>query len=203
MIDVGHWGLHWADGDIAFLLQGSGSQHLLQLHLDCPFRVILRRTCNHNIQLDEPSDEGLIDDPLVRVMLPVPKPTSEFGVPYFIDPAGALKLPLLALARMSWPIRSIVHPAWVVDRMMIFQQLQTTNVQPLVITDCQPHHVALIHQLCAAAVLAPRQLILTGHALLLPASAHRMESSLAGSDLNGIDWEGIGARVLSEHMYGK
>lgn len=168
--------------------------------IKCPFKVITPRPvrCNHAIDIDETSDEELIDDPLVKAMVPLPPTSSQLS--YFEDPRGELKLPLLALSRMSWPIRSIVMPAWTMTLDGLYRELNATNVQPLVLTDAGPMVTSLIRACHQLAGNIPRHLIVTGAPMPLPSSFVRLKTELHGQDLNGIEWEGIGARLLREEM---
>lgn len=199
MIEVGHYGLHRSEGGIAFLHQAKRNQSLFQ-GLESPFYVQTPHgvRCNHEIDIFETSDEPLIDDPLVTEMVPLPR--DKPGFVFFNDPRGELKLPLLALARMSWPIRSIVLPAWAVTPEKLWVYLNTTNVQPLVLTDCTPAVTKLVRKIHQISTIVPRRLILTGTPMALPDSIERLDTDLHSEDLNGVDWEGIGSRQIYNYM---
>ena len=81
---VSHYGIHWDDNGVAWLLQGRGSTNAIGLKERPPFKVQLPtkdRHCNHQVPTAAPVPNDyhwefftqLLDDELVRAMMPVPK----------------------------------------------------------------------------------------------------------------------------------
>lgn len=198
---VAHWGVHDAEG-IRFLEQAE-STNALGLSIPSPFRVRLTRKsiCNHNIPLHLTLDQGvrfLLDHNLVRVMLPLPK--TDEKVIYFVD-EGWVTPVLATLQRLSSPVAGIVRPYWQRRTSEWMPELETTNVQPLVLTGIEPRHTPHIRRLAQAAAGLPRRLVLVGHAgtgTYPPIEKVRPEPI----ELPNVSWEEIGGAVLAEWMRG-
>ena len=169
---VYHYGIHTAPGGINFLeqsLEKSGS-NAVGLREKSPFKVKPGKSkfCNHLIPLTVPSPqdvhieffERLKDDPLVQAMLPVPKQRTNS---WFIDDSNEnILLYIICLSRMSSPVNPTVYPIWQLTLNQIIEELQTTNVQPLVLTDINSEHTDLIQKLAKSAPIQPRKLVLVG-----------------------------------------
>ena len=96
---VSHYGIHWTESKVAYLMQGRRGTNAIGLKEKAPFEVHLpsrSRHCNHQIPLSAPVPNDhhwdffmrIVDDPLVQAMLPIPKTTSG-GVYYLSDPGTA------------------------------------------------------------------------------------------------------------------
>src|SRR5690606_12205150 len=145
--------------------QGRGGTNAIGLRERAPFQVELpnrSKHCNHQIPLSTPVPNDhhwdfflqLLDDPLVRAMLPIPKKAG--GVYYLADPNGEALDVLLMLSKLSSPIYSTVVPVWSLTEQAIITELQQTNVQPLVLTQMEPKNSDLLSRVARAAVHLPR-----------------------------------------------
>ena len=82
---VSYYGVHWAEGGIAFLEQEKGGSNTLGLKEKSPFVVVApqkNKRCNHLIPLATPNPDpvhweafkGILEqDELAKAMLPTPK----------------------------------------------------------------------------------------------------------------------------------
>jgi hypothetical protein len=192
-------GIHWAEGDIAFLLQAGTPQTALDFGVACPFPPS-KKPCEHRIDLSLPSpDREFPDHQLVDAMSPVPR-SDTYRIPFVT--AGEGKLWLATLARMSSPTGVPIRPMWALTSKDIFQELEKTNVQPLVLVDVHVSERKKLDQVVAAAPYLPRKLVLEGtRDVILPPGTDRIgvpDSHLI--DVLSLPWEAYGAQLLRRHM---
>lgn len=215
---VSHYGIHWDANNIAFLMQGRGGTNAVGLKEKAPFIVRLsskQRHCNHQIPLATPVPNDhhwnffrqLLNDPLVRAMLPIPKET---GGAFFIEDRGEqLVMVLVMLSKMSSPIYPVVVPAWTMTKEAVIYVLQETNVQPLVLTEVEAKHSDILAQVAKSAVYLPRKIVFVGQAdVVVPQTVKRIRTSLLSeqynlSDLMALPWESLGAVVVRKYMRGE
>jgi hypothetical protein len=211
---VSHYGVHWANGNIAYIEQEKSGTNALGLPEKSPFIVQLPRRngrCNHLIALAAPKPDPthmealaklVNEDSLVRAMLPIPK-TGAGG--FFLgDPAGKLRLHLVLLSKLSSPITSVVKPFATLNREQILDELQMTNVQPLVLTGVTAAQAPALAELTEQLASLPRSLIVTGDVELpLPPSIQTIGSEIGKYDLAnlaGLPWETLGAVMVRRYM---
>jgi hypothetical protein len=209
---VTHFGVHWDDTGVAFLMQGRGSTNALGLRKGPPFEVKLPSRagthCNHQIPLSAPIPnnhhwdwfEGISKDPLVEAMLPIPKTAD--GLYFLKDTKAGLTDLVAMLSRMSSPIYSTVKFAWNVTEKAILKELEQSNIQPLILVGVTPKHSAMIDQISKAIAHYPRKLILIAEPDVIPPSnAEEIETDLKMNiNLTTLPWETIGARVVIKWM---
>lgn len=212
---VPHYGVHWDDDGVAHIMQGRGSTNAVGLPRRPPFQVRLpskQKHCNHQINTaaQVPSDHHwhfflqLIDDPLVRAMLPIPKKAG--GVFYLNDPDDKALTILLLLSKMSSPIYPIVVPVWTMTVDSIIVELQNTNIQPFVVTQMEPKHSELMAKVAKAAVYLPRTMVFSGASdVVVPSNVTRIKTALTTSaydltDLMTLPWETLGSVVVRKYM---
>jgi hypothetical protein len=193
---------------LAFLMQEDGGSNALELALDCPFEVVTDSPaikCNHAIHLPRTQPAGwdrfmeLTSDPLVEAMLPVPMARDEFQVPVFLDRTDVAVVS--KLATMSSPIRPPIYPLWTQTPAKLRNQIWSTNVQPLVITNVLPTDAKILAQLFEVSRLAPRKLVLLGDQyVVLGDRARRIRSAVTLKDLDGLDLQRLGAFYLRQEM---
>jgi hypothetical protein len=211
---VSHFGIHVDDTGVAFLEQGRGSTNAAGLSRKSGLEVRLpsrKQHCNHQIPLASPVPHdhhweffgSLLDDPLARAMLPVPK--SDGGV-FYIAEDPRLSTVLVLLAKLSSPIYNVIVPIWMLNKTAIVAELQSTNVQPFVLAGVEPKHSMMLAQLAEATVYLPRTLVLCGcKDVPSPPGAKRLTTRLTDEtqnphDLIGLPWEQLGAAVVRKHM---
>lgn len=195
-------GLHW-EGDIAFLIQGEKVQTAFDFEIPCPFD--LNKDCDHRIDLRSETDPSRFPaDPLVDAMSPIPRETGE---PAAFLTQQNLQIILATLARMSSPARLPIAPFWSLKPDKIIRLLETSNVQPLVLTGVRATHKKTIDQVLEAAPYLPRRLVLQGEReLVLRPEARRIATTLGEAnvaDFVSLPWEAYGAHLLKQHMLSK
>ena len=211
--EVSYYGVHWAPGKIAFLQQARGGSNAIGLREASPFIVRPKRrwTCNHLIQLNSVNparghlgrfEELVSRNSLVRFMLPLPKEADlalQSGVGVF---SGDLMLVTLLL-KMSSPVRLPYFSLPMVQPRMILDELQMTNVQPVVVTEIGPKHTSVVAELVAAARNAPRRLLLLAHPDVPLTQEVLLADHMQGqtiNDLAALPWESLGSIVLRAYM---
>jgi hypothetical protein len=211
---VAHYGIHADEIGVMFLEQGRGSTNAVGLNKKSGLVVKLpsgKKHCNHMIPLSipVPADQhwdafaALLDDPLVRAMLPIPK--ADGGV-YFVETQPNLDQVLVLLSKMSSPIHNIVVPAWMLTPQAIVTELQSTNVQPFVIVGVEPQHSQMLSQVAQAAPFLPRKVVFVGTSdVIVPPNVQRLKTKLASqayqmADLMVLPWEALGAVVVRKFM---
>lgn len=213
---VSHYGVHWDENAVAWLMQGRGSANALGLKEKPPYQVKLPSKsvhCNHQVPLATPVPNDyhwefflqLLDDPLVQAMLPIPK--SAGGTYYVADPDDRLWQILVLLSKMSSPIYNCVVPIWTLSEEAVTKELQQTNIQPFVITQAEAKHSKMLAQMSKAAVYLPRKLVVSGaRDVVVPPTMQRLETRLHDpdvfdqSDLMALPWENLGATVIRKYM---
>jgi hypothetical protein len=211
---VNHYGVHWANGNIAYIEQEKSGTNALGLPEKSPFVVQLpggNGRCNHLIALAAPKPDAahldflarlINEDSLVRAMLPIPK-TGAGGF-FLVDPAGRLRLHLVLLSKLSSPITRVVKPFASLSQQQILDELQMTNVQPLVLTGVTAAQAPALARLAEQLASLPRCLVLTGDAdVPVPAAIQKIASEIDKhdlADLAGLPWETLGAVVVRRYM---
>lgn len=217
METVSHYGLHTDKDNVIWLEQGRAGVNALGLKRRSPFRVELaskKRHCNHQINLAQPVPNDshwnyLMDiatDPLGEAVLPIPK--LDAGIYYVEQKPRTLDI-VTTLAGLSCPIHNSVVPIWVAgNRQSLVEELASTNLQPLVITECEPKHSALLGDLALAATYNPRKLIILGNDVVVPPQAQRLETQLDDPDyvqmenFKALPWAALGSVLVKKHMRG-
>lgn len=205
MTQVECFGLHF-DGPVGWLQQGRGGTNFVGLNKRSPF-TNPKGMCNHLIPVAAPIPDKfhwgvfqkLLQDPLVRAMLPIPAPAG--GRAFFIeDPYDDLSLYLNCLSRMTAPINSICKPAWMLKIPDLEKELTRTNIQPLVITQVTTKHIALLNAIGASTNYVPRTVILTGvPEVPVPSSILKMKTHIRDyplEDLVILPLENLGVTTL-------
>lgn len=205
MIVVTSFGLHWMEGDIAFLAQQGQTDHLLGVDLQLEVKVSLpvrRIMCPHRIILDEAEDRSLPPHPLVRAFLPIPKKLNERIV--FIEDNPRNQQLVNTLARLSSPADSmVVQPIWMRTPKYITAQMHLTNVQPLVLHGHSNHTQALFQKIASTALFTPRRLVMMAPkwvAIRTPNSIFIDTADLSVKELEGLPLERIGAHAVRSRM---
>ncbi len=198
------YGIYRDDFGVSWLQQAKG-ENAVGLKGDSPFKVD-RRKCNHQIDLTKspsPDDWKYFTDrlshPLVQAMLPVPRIAS--GIIY-ID--GDALEQVKQLARMSSPIRSTVVPIWMLNRKELYDELQESNIQPLVAYGVTGSDTTFIQEVGQYGGDMPRtflymanpDFVKTWNSTLLPWSKIPIDVR------EDVDWEAVGAKVVRDYMRG-
>jgi hypothetical protein len=209
--EVAHYGIHWAPGKIAFLQQGRNGTNAIGLKTSSPFEVKPRRratTCNHLIapNATNPARGHLtafqnlvLENSLVRFMLPVPKSDTETGVGVISDLDVFYTTLLL---KMSSPVKLPVIWASLANPVSILAELESTNVQPLVLSGVTVRTLAMARDLAQAARTLPRKLLIVTDADTPIRPNLDAKGLLAAdrTDLLTLPWETLGAIVVRAFM---
>jgi len=218
MSTVSSYGIHWTDDNVAFLEQGRNGINALGLKRRSPFNVILknrRRHCNHQVNLATPIPDDrhwnffqeIARDDLVNFMIPVPK--RDGGI-YVIEQDDQVVELISTLTRLSAPIHMPVLARWTInDPKDIVDEMGSTNLQPLVITDVEAKDSEMMADLCRGAIYTPRKLFIVAEKrFITPPQATRLDTMFrdpAKLDMNTfskLPWESIGAQIVKKHMRG-
>ena len=213
--EVSHYGVHWAPGRIAFLHQQRGGMNAIGLKESSPFMVRTKRRwlCNHLIALNaiNPARTHLVafenlvgKNSLVRFMLPLPKDNGPPGVGLFYTKSMDSDLLQFAmLLKMSSPVKMPIFFAKLTTPKVILDELEMTNVQPLVLAGVMPEHTDMVRNLISAAAVLPRKLLVVSHPdvpIRLPVLNGEHLFNQDEVDLTGLPWETLGATVLRAYM---
>lgn len=145
------FGVHWADG-VAFLLQKAGAANAMGIDIPVPFPINGRASCPHHIVVPARSlTHSQIDDPLFRVMSPLPGR----GV-YLSACHPAITTELEALCS---PQERLSFPIWYLTLGQVRQRLDHTNVAPLVLTDVKVSDLPAVRQIMALAGASERRVL--------------------------------------------
>ncbi|CAJ3210334.1 Uncharacterised protein [Burkholderia pseudomallei] len=212
-IEVRTYGIHWNAEGVAYLHQGRNASNFLSLKAPSPYAVVPARrlACNHlfpvSAAVPDPTHwkqfQALARDPLVRVMLPIPKGDGEAGVFVMEDTNDEMTLTLLTLSRMSSPIQPIVRPIWHFSPNDISAELERTNVQPLVLTQANPKYQKVVDAIIDQSVYMPRRVVITGtYDVVARKPAQRLKTGLlAGEEglIVSLPLESLGVAVLRRY----
>lgn len=213
---VSHYGIHFSNDGVGFLQQGRGGTNALGLRQKSPFRVELsnkRRHCNHQVNIAAPIPDDrhwnffneIRRDDLVHAMLPVPK--LDAGV-YVIEQNDRVADMVASLTRLSSPVHMPMIQMWGINHPRdVIEELGTTNLQPFVVTDCEPKHSEIMADIARGATIAPRKLvILAQKGFITPPNAKKIdtqfreEGTLDLETFKNLPWEQIGSQVVKKHM---
>lgn len=166
MIQVHHYGLHFAAGSVGFLLQEGPAQSLYSI--DSPFSTAKRiGRCPHRLDLEQRDDRhrGLLEDPLARWMA-APR---GLAVLDGTEHAGLVE----KLTQLYWPTRSLLAPAWGYSRVWR-QELSCTNLCPWVLVGGTSAQVDLLR----AAEQYPRPVLVLAESIFPAPGGVRLTTEL-------------------------
>jgi len=206
------YGIHWAD-DVAFLMQGRGATNFAGLKATAPFQVDNShqvRFCNHLVPTAAPLPDRvhwdafapMMKDPLVRAMLPVPKPSGDAGL-HLVDPDGELDLPLVLLSKLGSPIHRVVQPFASMRPETVRRELTATNILPLVLTGATREDAEALATIVQSAAASPRRLVVTGSGDVdVPGPMKRIDTRIGEMpiiDLAQLPMEILGAAIIRRY----
>lgn len=181
MIQVHHFGIHFAAGSVGFLLQEGPSQALYPI--DTPFFTRKIGRCPHRVELaaaDETYRE-LLDDPLVG-WFANPKGAV---VSYDTDPAFAEQL-----AQMYCPTEPLLAMGW--GNRTWRRHMGNTNLCPWVLVDASSTDMDIVN----AAPHSPRPLLCLASSII---PGRRIETNLKTlPDAQAL--RGLGAWAIRERL---
>jgi hypothetical protein len=138
---------------------------------------------------------------LARAMLPIPKMADPGAYYLGVELSNAY---LALLGQMSSPLFPIVKPIWSLVPPIILDELQLTNVAPLVITGVTARNSPTLAQLAEVIGHMPRKLVVAGDAdVVAPPPFRRIATRLGDyplEDLMLLPWPVLGAVVVRKYM---
>lgn len=197
------YGLHW-DGQIAWLCQDE-SQNYVGLRGACPFEI-RGKGCCHNIPRSQtPNQEAevklseLMTDPLVRCMLPLPRPVGR-NLFFVEDPFDELGPLLTQLARLGSPTQSSIRPMWTIKASEIEKEMACSNVLPWVLVQADQREQKLLDTIGKLGPYKPRTVVVVGKPeMVVRPPFQRIRTQI--KELPQLPWEALGARLLQRYAY--
>lgn len=205
---VPYYGLH-TEGSVSWLVQGRKGNNFVGIKAECPFTVS-GGMCNHLIPAAAPIPDPvhwarfmeIFYDPLVQAMLPVP-PAPGKHMFFVEDPEDSLALYLTSLARLSSPIVSTIKRLWSLKAKDVEKDLQTSNIQPLVLVQASPRTQVLLDVIAQVGIYFPRPVVITGASeMVVRPPIQRITTKLRDQDiaeLMMLPLESIGAFLLRRY----
>jgi hypothetical protein len=207
-MQVEHYGIHW-EGSVAWLVQGRGASNFVGLKAQCPVAV-KARVCNHlvvaaaqipdRVHWDKMLE--LFPDPLVKAMLPIPSESGKSTF-YVNDPYSDLSYYLSTLSRFSSPIQSVVKPIWNMKIKDLEQEMNSSNIQPLILVQASPKSQELVDMIGQMSSFAARTVIITGsNDVVVQEPMTRLTTNIREQNLNvlmTLPLESIGAAILRRY----
>lgn len=197
---VNRYGVHWAAGGIGFLIQGNGEQHALPIEdLSSGFDVRIPGgiRCPHKLDLRyiAPAPPE-IDDPLFRVMLPLPASAAGPRAWMIEGPVEALE----PLKVMGAPLEQTEEPIWWRELRDIARSFNATNIGTMVFTLSEVGHTERMLRVMEMARSEGRRLLfVTTRPVPAPPGVQRIETAL-GPDVVRLPLRQIGAGVLRNYL---
>jgi hypothetical protein len=206
--EVDYYGLH-SEGSVTWLVQGRKGSNFVGLKAYCPFQTT-GGMCNHMVPTAAPVPDRVhwdnwmrvFNDPLVQAMLPIPKPLGQ-NLFYVDDPYDDLGFYLATLSRLSSPIKQIIKPTWLLKAKALETELQTSNIQPLVLVQTDQKSQAIVDTIGKLALYMPRPVIFTGKSeVVVHAPIQRIKTQIRDfelTDLMMLPLENIGAAMIRRY----
>lgn len=200
---VVRFGVHWAAGDMAFLLQRDGYQTAYDYHIDSPFTInkqLVRVTCPHKIDLRIADDrllgEAPLDDPVFQSMLPVPVGNQKT---WFSTVDREI---IFELRRLFQPTRNDVSPVWYFSQNTLGDRMRSSNLGTMVFTDARLADMTSLRRLNQISSLSERRtLVLASEVIPTPfAPDSWCDTNLTLAEVKDMPLEAIGATVLRQYM---
>ena len=215
MQEVTRYGIHWLPGKIAFLHQARGGVNAIGLKEPSPLLVRTRRrwVCNHLVSLNATNPARTHLDrfadlvgrnSLVRFMLPLPR-DEDHGVAV-LHTQDKDMAHVGMLLKMSSPTRLPIIQASMTKPQAVLEELEMTDVQPLVLAGVEARHTDWVANLILAAAVLPRRLlIMSARDVPLRVKTLNCEHMARQDalDLVSLPWETMGAIVVRAYMRGE
>lgn len=196
------YGVHWAPGDVPFLVQALSSQNLISPNLPSPFMTNIvprRQRCPHQIDLSTtaPAPDWL-SDPLAKALLPIPRGPGETAKA-ILDPDRRYERLITQLQRLSSPTETLVRTLWwrlIGDLRGVYA---VSNLSPLIWIGVEWQHTEEAVKHVREAEAAMRHVLFVApQKVPLFAGVEWIETQLG--DVSNEPLEAIGAGVLRQHM---
>ena len=163
--------------------------------------------CNHLVPTAAPIPdkihwayfEKLLEDPLVQVMLPIPRAAGDRCF-YISDNHDDLGLYLTCLSRLSSPITAVVKPTWMTRVTEIERKMTGSNIQAWVMTQTTTKDQGIVNTVAKGSSYLPRTVVFTGKdEIVVPAPMKRIATKIRDfnlEDLMTLPLESLGALII-------
>lgn len=198
---INQYGLHWASGEIAFLVQQSGTTNMISPELGSPFKLKVKKTavCPHQIDINQyvPLPEWT-SDPLVDALAPRNKRRGEKHK-VILDPTGDITLIVQDLTRLNSPTQSLLMPIWF--RMLdgIRHTYAISNLSPMILISVGMAHMPELHRHVHLAEAFDRRLLIVARERL-PLFQNFEWITTKLTDVRNEPLEAIGSAWLRKEM---
>lgn len=193
MKNIPHYGLHFAAGDVGFLIQNGPAQSIYP-DLPCPFN--LRRmgyevSCPHGVELSEADSAGreIFADPLASWFA---NPT---GIALVLDTDRRAASVASQLSQLYSPTRPALDFAWTLRQRIWRFEAEVTNLSPWVLVGADVKCVNYIRSITTRPVL-----LLAAENIPLPPNSFRLSTDLTESDLEPLALGQLGAWAVSRRL---
>lgn len=197
-----YYGVHQLANGVKLLAQNGPAKTPMDLDLNLDFKIRIRGQVYgspHQVDIGSAREVEIIDDPLLKAMLPIPK---AFGAPVlFMEETETTRLIVNQLTRLSSPIGlGAMVPLWTIDPKVFLRWMSLTNVMPMVIYGYQEKHHVQYLKLLSMASATPRKLLVMVSSMQARLSPNLLETNLSPHNLAATDLENMGAWALKQDM---
>lgn len=202
---VNHFGVHFTDSGVGYLVQQDDVQHVLDIPLDIEVTVRKPRrsfSCSHAISLQGATEAPCPDTPLVRAFLPLPKQPGDR--PIFLKDTPENQRLVQQLLRLSSPTSTsaTMIPLWLMKEGVISDYLRLTNIQPLVLFGFSGKLQSRLNKILEFSTLAERRLVVMLPDPFIRVRTDAIEPDVTDRDIIDLPLEGIGAQA-SQGLHGE
>lgn len=187
------FGVTWAPGGVAFLMQDDGVTNALGVDIPCPFPQDAKRVCPHQIRIPAvDAHHHAESDPLFQALSPVPGSGT-----YLIRHDREVIENLLELCSLKL---DVIEPLWIIGRAQLRSRLLLTNCAPLVLTDVTLEDIPLMRQFAHIARTLERRVVFLSSCWMpavegIPTIKSQIDTIYDPTELNA-----VGASMLTRYM---
>lgn len=215
-IYVSNFGVHRTPQGLVYLHQANDRAfNFVGLAEKSPFEVVLygrSKVCPHRIEANAPMPDNvhwriflhIIHDQMGGKFLPIPRHPHD-KIPFISNKIN--EQIILALSTMCSPLHPVVHRFDMMKIEEFEDQMQLTNVAPLVLTDWTFEKQSLLESYCTIARRSPRRFIAVGDPkIVMRAGLERVSTNLDTineSVFYSLPFENLGAVILRRWARGE
>lgn len=199
---LNRYGVAWAPGGIAFLMQGIPPQNAVLPDLECPYSISVRTKCPHEIILPTSSHvPDYPDDPLFEVLKPIPLGDDEPRACLLQTSDVDTIMVIERLLAMSWPADRLLFPLWEPRPKNFASRIVVTNTAPIVFTGMTYRTYRGMHTISQMTSAIRRRVLFVTSDTIIPApGCKKITTSLRLKDLDDLNLREIGAALIYEYM---
>lgn len=197
LVEVGHYGIHSAEG-VAFLLQRGSAQNAFGLDLPSPYKVRQKPfRCSHEIDLRDATTDhiDLAADPVLDWMFHGDRPA------VLVDRDGTRAPVVERMLEAFAPNRQLAVPAWLPNRQFLRHELALTNLAPIVFVNSGYSHSNMLGSIQDMALRSPRRIMIISDSTFARARGIELLSTPMQLDqLHDVNMKGLGAELTRRLM---